>query len=227
MFDLVYDFEISNKIAINKNVVYKIEDDIELKFDVFNADKSKSYKNKTVVLIHGSAPMEDIKDISIFQTWCKLFATNGFDAIVFNWRPDEEKDDVKVLLEYIRNRSDELNISTRSIAIMAFSVGAEEGIEQVLETNMTNINDLIVYYGNLNEEIIDKSSSMNKINLFLAMGAKDDIFSTNCNDAFLTKAKKLGWNTTKVIHSDGEHGFDAFNPCLETDNIIERTLKFL
>lgn len=227
MFDLVYDFKIDNKIKITKNMVYKIEGKTELKFDIFNADKSNKYKNKTVVLIHGSAPMEDIKDISIFQTWCKLFATKGFDSIVFNWRPDEDKDDVKILLEYIKNRNHELDINTSSIGVMAFSAGAEEGIEQVLKMDMTGIDDIIVYYGKLNEEIIDMSSTKKKINIFVVMGAKDDTFSTDCNDDFLAKVKNIGWNTTKVIHSDGEHGFDAFNRCSETDNIIERTLEFL
>lgn len=227
MFDLVYDFQIDSEIKVHKNIIYRIGNDKKLKFDMFRANRMKKYNNKTVVILHGSAPMEDIKDIPIFQTWCKLLATTGFDAIVFNWRPDTDEDDVVKLLEYIKCNKEELDINTDSISVLAFSAGAEEGIGQVLASDTNNIKDIVVYYGQLNDQSIASYTKNNDINLLVAMGANDDLFSTDCNNEFIIKANNIGWKTTKLIHSSGEHGFDAFNRCLETDSIIENTLKLL
>lgn len=69
---------------------------------------------------------------------------------------------------------------------------------------------------------------MNNKDIFgIAMGFLDDVYPFDCNDDFINEVRNLGCEVEYILHSKGEHGFEAFNQCEETNRIIEDTIKFI
>jgi acetyl esterase/lipase len=227
MIDLVYKLPDTAGININKNIIYKKEDNRALSMDIYYPPEGIKPSNGTVILLHGSAPLENIKDIAIFQSWGKLLASHGFPTIAFNWRPEEDPSDVRALVEYVRENSKELMIDADNLCLFAFSAGVEKGIAEAMKINTNFIKKIVAYYGQLDPEILSKKTFQVNPDVMIAMGAKDDIFDKSCNDIFIGKAREKGWKVTSIEHSEGEHGFDAFNDDLETYSIIEKTLEFI
>ncbi len=62
---------------------------------------------------------------------------------------------------------------------------------------------------------------------WIAMGSLDDVYSADCNDNFIEEVRNLGCEVEFVLHSKGEHGFEAFNEGEETNRIIDDTIKFI
>ncbi|MFT5872462.1 MAG: hypothetical protein ACI8WT_001393 [Clostridium sp.] len=71
------------------------------------------------------------------------------------------------------------------------------------------------------------SSKFSDPKVLIAMGMQDDVLDVSCNDEFIDEGLSHGWNIVKLIHSFGEHGFDAFDEGEETNQIIRRTIDFL
>jgi len=228
MIDLVYKHFDMNSVKIKKDIIYSYAEKKPLEMDIFYPTKNISKEiKKTVVLVHGSAPIQNIKNIEIFQSWGKLLATSGFTSIVFDWRPNIGSSDVSDLIKYIRVNANELELSADKIAIFGFSAGVEEGISQAVDVNTGFITEIVAYYGKIDNSILTETEIEKRPKILIAMGMLDDTFDINCNDELILQGKSNGWNIEKLVHSYGEHGFDAFNEGEESNEIILRTIKFL
>jgi acetyl esterase/lipase len=184
-------------------------------------------KTPTVVLIHGSAPDDNLKDSSVYTTWGKKIASSGFNAVMFNWRPSNIGD-VSDLIIYIRENTNQLEINSKNISVIAFSAGVYEGVKEAMEVNTGFIKNVAVYYGYINSSILTSKTNVKLPSFFIAMAALDNAFPPNINDNFIKKAQEAGSNVVKMVHSKAGHGFDAFNAnSFETKLIIDKTLKFI
>ena len=227
MIDLVYKHSDMNKVKVNSDIIYKNINNRALKLDVYYPiDISMSQVN-TVLMIHGSASIKSLKDIELYKSWGRVMAASGFTTIVFNWRPDSNSRDIIDVITFIRKNSESLKINKENITLFAFSAGVEEGIKQAMQINKGFIKRIVAYYGKIDPGSLDSLSKEQYPSVFIAMGAVDDVFSPECNDSFISHAKYLGCMVELVVHSNGEHGFDAFNKDDETIDIINKTIKFI
>lgn len=224
--DLLYKCPNMDLVEKRRDVIYKVSDEI-LKLDVYYSNSINVLNIPTVVMVHGSSSIENIKDIKLFQSWGKVLAASGFNTVAFNWRPEERPDDIKDLIYFLLENSDDLKLNISNLSIFAFSSGVEIGIKNIMEINTGFINKIITYYGKLDSSIIKMINKSYLPKFLIVMGYLDDVYPTDCNDNFIKEVRNLGCEVEFVLHSKGEHGFDAFNECEETNKIIEETIKFI
>src|SRR5690606_27814355 len=89
IMDLLYRCPNMDAIEKRQDIVYKEINEKLLKLDVYYSNNNNLTKIPTVIVVHGSSSIEDIKDIKLFQSWGKVLAASGFNTVVFNWRPEE------------------------------------------------------------------------------------------------------------------------------------------
>lgn len=224
-----FDHPDMGKVNVKNNIVYKSDKEDELKLDVYyplgNKDISRA---PTVVLVHGIADDNNLKDSRVYKLWGRLIAASGFTAITFNWRPSISSMDVSDLIKYIRRNAKELNINGENICVFAFSAGVQEGVKDALQVNTGFIKSVIVYYGYIDESILTIKTDVKLPSFFIAMGGLDENFPPNTNDYFISKAKESGCNIINMVQPKAGHAFDVFNAADdETKNIIDKTLKFI
>lgn len=227
MFELVYKHPLMDQVMFKSNIIYNSTQDKPLKLDIFYPLESTSQQSKTVILAHGSSSMENIKDMAVFQSWGKVMAASGFTTIVFNWRPDDFPMDMSALISFVRANHEELEIYKDNISIFGFSAGVENAIKESIKGNSDYIKSIVAYYGKIDPSSFELLEKNHCPAVFIAMGALDDNYSTDCNNEFVNNAKKLGASVEMIIHSKGEHGFDVFNDDEETKVIIDRTIDFI
>ena len=227
MFELVYKHPNMDMVTVKSNIIYNASQEKPFMMDLYYPIETICPQPKTVIMAHGSSTMEDIKDMDVFQSWGKVMASFGFTAIVFNWRPDDAPTDMSDLISYVRENHEELKIHKDNISIFAFSAGVENAFKEGLKGNSECIKSIVAYYGKIDQGSFEHFEKDQCPAVFIAMGALDDIFSTDCNDEFINNAKKLGSPVEFIIHSKGEHGFDVFNDDEETKVIIDRTIEFI
>jgi hypothetical protein len=225
--DLLYKCPNMDVVEKRQDVIYKVSDEKLLKLDLYYSNNTNVLNIPTVVVVHGSSTMENIKDIKLFQSWGKVLAASGFNAVVFNWRPEESPDDIKDLIYFLLDNSNELKLSISNINIFAFSSGVEIGVKNIMEINTGFINKIITYYGKLDSSIIKMINKYCLPKFLIVMGCLDDVYSADCNDNSIEEVRNLGCEVEFILHSKGEHGFEAFNECEETNRIIEETIKFI
>lgn len=225
--DLLYRCPNMDEVEKRQDVVYKVTNERLLKLDVYYSNNTNLSNVPTVIVVHGSSSIEDIKDIKLFQSWGKVLAASGFNTVVFNWRPEENPEDIKDLIYFILDNSDELKLNNSNISIFALSSGVEIGVKNVLEINTGFINKIVTYYGKIESSIVEMINTSYLPKFFIAMGALDDIYPSDCNDNFIKEARELGCEVEFILHSIGEHGFEVFNEGEETKRIIEQTIKFI
>lgn len=225
--DLLYRCPNMDAVEKRQDVVYKTINEKLLKLDVYYSTNTNLSNVPTVIVVHGSSSIEDIKDIKLFQSWGKVLAASGFNTVVFNWRPETNPEDIKDLIYFILDNSDELKLNISNISIFAFSSGVEIGVKNVMEINTGFINKIITYYGKIESSIIELINTSHLPKFFIAMGALDDIYPSDCNNKFIKEARELGCEIEFILHSAGEHGFEVFNEGEETNRIIEQTIRFV
>ncbi len=225
--DLLYKCPNMDLVEKRKDVIYKVSDEKLLKLDVYYSNSTDVLNIPTVVVVHGSLSIENIKDIKLFQSWGKVLAASGFNTVVFNWRPEECPDDIKDLIYFLFENSNDLKLNISNLNIFAFSSGVEIGIKNIMEINTGFINKIITYYGKLDSSIIKMINKSCLPKFFIAMGSLDDVYSADCNDNFIKEVRNLGCEVEFILHSKGEHGFEAYNEGEETNRIIEETIKFI
>ncbi len=225
--DLLYTRPGMDEVKTRKDIVYKGSDGAFLKFDIYYSNNSKIFDIPTVALIHGSSSIKSIKDVQLFQSWGKVLAASGFNAVVFNWRPEDNPQDIKDFVNFIINNHNDLMLNINNINFLAFSSGVEIGVKNIIEINTGFINKIVVYYGKIDENIIKIIDNERLPKFLIVMGYLDDVYSHDCNDYFIEEARNLGCELEFIMHSEGEHGFDAFNEGEVTRKIIENTIKFL
>lgn len=225
--DLLYRCPNMDTVEKRQDVVYKTINEKLLKLDVYYSTNTNLSNVPTVIVVHGSSSIEDIKDIKLFQSWGKVLAASGFNTVVFNWRPEKNPEDIKDLIYFLLGNSDELKLNISNISIFAFSSGVEIGVKNVMEINTGFINKIITYYGKIESSIIEMINTSHLPKFFIAMGALDDIYPSDCNNSFIKEVKELGCEVEFILHSSGEHGFEVFNEGEETNRIIEQTIRFV
>ena len=227
--NLLYEHPDRDKVNVKKDIVYKIHNDNKLKLDIYYPLSTKDIsKIPTVILIHGTASDDNLKDSDVYQAWGKAIAASGATAVTFNWRTSIASKDVSDLIKYVRENAKELNLNSENVCVFAFSAGVQEGVKDAMSVNTGFVKNVIVYYGKLDTSILTVKSDVKLPRFLIAMGKEDKYFAPGTNDFFMEEAKAKGCNIIKMVHSKAGHAFDVFNVGDdETKNIVSKTLKFI
>ena len=226
--DLVYQQANMDEVKVRRNITYKTEQGKGLMLDVYySLEKAPATKGHTVVLVHGRGPESSYKDTALYNSWGRLMAVNGFNAVTFNWRPGYSPDDITDLSTYIRANAEELKINGNSISFFVFSLGVKDGVREALLADQGFIKSIIVYYGRIDQSILELIPNKEFPPFLIVMAAKDRMIPVNANDDFINQLKKRGSRIEKIVHSSGQHGFELYNDNQETYEIIEKTIEFI
>ncbi|MEC9488247.1 MAG: hypothetical protein UMV23_02035 [Halanaerobium sp.] len=196
--------------------------------DIYYPPGKDTLEAKTIILVHGSGPSSSYKDTAAYQSWGRLLAVKGFNAITFNWRPGESPEDVGDLITFVRKNHERLRISGDRLNIIAFSAGVKESIPEVLKANEGFVQSISIYYGELDDSILGSELEQRlPENIFIAMAASDYYVNPECNEDFVAAARDRGFQVIYLIHKSGRHGFDVYTDNQETRDIIDRTISFI
>lgn len=242
-------------VNVQKNLVYQTVNDQKYHFDVYSPSDGSTRKFPAVVLVHGEAPMNNLKDTGFYTSLGSLLAAKDMVAVTFDHRTilaganiSDVCEDIKQLINSILNNSDELNIDANSIAVWSFSAGVPFGLKVCFELNRTNIKSLVAYYGpadfntlgkmlNINITANNKEKSALEIiddctgdmmPLFIARAGLDSWPIINDSiDQLISKTLNHNLDVTICNHATGQHAFDMLDDTARTKEIIEMTLSFL
>ncbi len=154
---VIYTIPGMKKAKVEKDIIYKTVEDLELKLDVYYpADHSKSVL-PAVILIHGDGPQEflkDIKDSGQYVSWGQLIAASGLIAVTANHRSTDGlhnvagvANDVDDLISYVRDHGKKLHIDGEKLGIWTASAGGPFGLRAGLFETPPFVNCIVCYYG--------------------------------------------------------------------------------
>ncbi len=238
-----------------KDIVYTVEQGNELLLDLYlPQDPLPDKKLPIVVLVHGEAPVPNIKDAGQYTSLGQIIAASGLAAVTFNHRTlmqgagiKDVTEDIENLINYLIDNADELGIDENQIAIWSFSMGVPFGLYTGMHNNPAYIKCMVAYYGfydftslcNLLRRTDEDAEEYSPVQLLsqyqdkvapiLAARAGMDQIPTILSSL----ANFIGAATTNNIHLDvynhptGVHAFDLYNDNPRTHEIIEKTLEFL
>ncbi|MFW6122415.1 MAG: alpha/beta hydrolase family protein [Petrotogales bacterium] len=114
--------------------IYKEKDNIKLSLDIYYPAKSKKKIHPTVFFTHGGGWISGHKRQPNNVSWLRYLASKGFAVISIDYNlgysstmNDFLKNYIDAL-EYVRKKSNELNIDKNNIALMGLSAGGHLGL---------------------------------------------------------------------------------------------------
>ncbi len=214
---------------------------------------SKDSKLPSIVFLHGEGPEKlvgNAKDWNLYASYGKLAASNDFIGVTFNrsrmnfnFKNANVKKDIFDAITYIRENAEKLNIDKDRICIWGYSLGGLY-VSQFIKNAPYYIKCLVSYYGLL--DIKTRTKAVNKeyesycpetylpaMNdkfppLLIVKAAKDKVKGVNKSiDNFMRIAKSRNIKFDYIVHSTGQHSFDALDNNDETKAVIDRTLDFI
>lgn len=254
--EIVYKIDNMENVHVQKNIIYKTTDKEELLMDLYTPfSNDKKEKLPVVVLVHGEAASVNFKETGQYISYGKLLAAFGLNAVNFNHKVlaegfniKEVINDIDVLINYLIENADKLNLDKDKIAIWCFSGGVPFGLYAGMSNYSNHVKGIIAYYGfgdftslgeflnfNIQNEEVKKYSPINLINensnkigpLFIARAGLDSSIINESIDKFIAKGLKNNMNINIFNHSTGGHAFDLFNDNNRTHEIIAESLEFL
>ncbi len=156
---VVYTLPGMKKARVQKDIIYKTVEDLELKLDVYypahHSDHSKS--TPAVILVHGDGPQEylkNIKESGQYVSWGQLIAASGLIAVIANHRSTEGlhnvagvANDVDDLVSYVRDHDKTLHIDGEKLCIWTASAGGPFGLRAGLYETPPFVRCIVCYYG--------------------------------------------------------------------------------
>lgn len=231
---VLYEVPNMKDVNVEKDLVYKALDAGELKFDVYHSLKKDSDgRGYPLILVHGRADSNRLKDMPLYQSWGRLAAASGYTAIIFNWRSYDRKtyraheEDIYDLIKYVQENADVLSVNSNHMAVIGYSAGADSAVNQAIKSNTGFIDSIIAYYGTPASTILEIENPSALPPIMMVDGAQDATFPIAKNIEFVKDAMDKGYNITHLIHSKGLHAFDMVNDTEETYEIIKNTFKFV
>lgn len=238
---------------VRKNLCYQTVNDQEYKFDIYLPNNRSISKFPVVVLVHGEAPIKNVKDIGYYSSMGSIIAASGMAAVAFDHRMvmhgasiSEVCADIRQVITFIGSNAKELNIDRDSIAVWSLSAGVPFGLKACYELS-DNLRGIVAYYGPPDFESLWEffnvksdahkehkplieiiAESPNKTTpLFIARAGLDSPAINKSIDKFADIALNRNLDVTICNHATGQHAFDMLDDTARTREIIGMTLTFL
>jgi acetyl esterase/lipase len=123
--------------------VYEISDEVELPFDLYLPQNTTSDKKlPAVILVHGEAHFNLLKDLGQYYSLGRLVAASGMAAVAFNRRMiikgaaiTDAINDINNLIAYLIKNADKFNIVKSKLAIWSIPAGVPFGLYEGMRNN--------------------------------------------------------------------------------------------
>ncbi|HWP98659.1 MAG TPA: DUF3795 domain-containing protein [Syntrophomonadaceae bacterium] len=153
--EVVFKLEGMDKVRIQKDIVYRVEEGTELLLDLyFPPSLLQDQKLPLVILIHGEAADTNIKDWGAFTSMGRILAASGLAAAAFNHRTllqgfqiKDAISDIENLKNFLIDHADEYGLDKNHIAIWSFSMGVPFGLYAGIHNSPAYIKCIVAYYG--------------------------------------------------------------------------------
>lgn len=150
----VFKLEGMEQAAIQKDIAYS-EQGSNLLMDLYlPPHKASDRKLPVVVMVHGDAPVTNLKDSGQYTSLGRILAASGLAAAAFNHRSlmlgagiKEITDDINNLIAFLLDNADKYGIDETRIAIWSFSAGVPFGLYAGLNQKPNYIKCMAAYYG--------------------------------------------------------------------------------
>lgn len=253
---IVLDLPGMDKVKALKNLTYKEVPGRDLQADVYlPPNLPEGEVRPGVVFIHGGYLPPNLrtqpKDWGFFISYGQLLATSGFTAITFNHRYygkdflETSQADIKDLISYVRDHSQEIGLDGSRIHFWAFSGGGPL-ISWALRETPAYISSLVLYYALLDilpqqkeREIPEKEqlafSPVHQLRdlekgvfpISIVRAGLDRQALNQTIDRFIQTALSKNIAIEISNHASGQHGFDVLDDDERSRQIIQRTIDFI
>lgn len=253
---IAYYMDGMEKAKVTENIIYKtLPDGENLRLDVYLPEEAeKDDKYPVVILVHGKArnPV-NLKSRGMYVTWSQLIAKSGMAAVAFNYRlstfdrTSEATEDIRDLIEYVRENADTLQIDKDRLAIATYSASGVAGLYFPLKERPPFIKAMVSYYNWLDLEhmrpynepnVFDKLNEFAPIThlqhepeklapMLVLKAGKDSDQINDSIDRFMKLAEEKKADVRMLVHPEGDHGFDFENDDDTSRELIKQTIDFL
>src|SRR5437870_5391106 len=146
-----------NRVSVRKNLTYKRVSGIDLKMDIYTANR-RGAPRPAIIFIHGGRIPRNLlttpKDWGAYISFGQLVAASGFVGVTFNhrfyaWeRLADSQSDLMDLIDYVRNHAGELGVDKDRIVLWSVSAGGIF-LSQPLRDRPPYIKCIVAYYSEL------------------------------------------------------------------------------
>ena len=245
--EIVYKIPEMESIIIEEDIGYKIHGDSSLILDLYLPAKTDKQKLPAVVLVPGFHTKRiDLTNTGQYTSWSKLIAGSGLIAVTYE--TVEPTLDINDLINFLRDKSDSLNIDKDQINLWSCSGNVPTALTYILNNKFDYLKCGVLYYGlmfsegfehlpywdsvalsmdlmsprvNWNYEINSKTPL-----LVVRAGLENTPFLNQAIDEFLLKANENNLPVTFINYPEGQHGFDIYDDNDKSREIIKYTITY-
>ncbi len=230
---LLYRVPGQEKAKVQRDIVYKKVGDTEWKMDLYlPADVQPNAKLPAILFASGGS---QTKHWNIFKNYGEVTAAQGMVAVQFNKRyppgPDgvnTATEDIKDLIEHLRQNADRYQIDKDRLCIWGFSAGGTL-VGAGMLGEQTYIRCLITYYGigqlGPRRQVTALGDKLPPI--LVVRAGQDNPNLNNAIDLFVQEAINRNIRVDFTNYPDGLHAFDILNDNERTREIIRHTFAFI
>jgi len=246
---------VSNRTSISTKVLadvtYNSIDNEDYACDIyFPPETNDSIKKPAVLLVHGEAPVKNIKSAGQYVSTGELLASEGFLTFAFNHRMqingaavNDVLSDMEKMRDFVDSKSEEYNIDKNNLCIWAFSAGMPFGFFNGLNYKSSSVKCLIGYYGlgdfksfyklmpgsnNSKMEFPEIINNLESIpSVLIARSGLDNPVINESLDKLIMKFLCRNSRIDIYNHEEGRHAFDILDDNERSHRIIAKTIEFL
>ncbi len=223
-------------------------------FDLYEPREVAENGHPVVILIHGEAPMENLKDSGQQVSIGEWLASQGIAAIGFNHAMlaqgktiEAVLGDIRDLLRHVIERHEQYHLDRERIGLWAFSGGTQFALYLALKEFRQQIKSLALYYGCMTiRDLLDMFAAFMPIDrhlgdgyddidalcsqpgnfpaMFIARAGLDREIINRSIDQSLPVLLRRNVRLALYNHEQGQHAFDMLDDVPRSREILEATL---
>ena len=140
------------EVRIQKNIIFASPDGIKLKLNIYRPLAIGKYP--TLIVIYGGAWRHGTPNNN--ETFSRYIAAQGYTVIAIDYRHapkykfPAQLEDVKLALQYIQERAEDLEVDTERVALMGRSAGGHLALLTAYQQDILPLRGVIAYYAPVN-----------------------------------------------------------------------------
>lgn len=150
---IVLSFNVTSNYCLSRGQ-YATKQGVTRDFDVYLPQKTPMQGSPAVILVHGEAPLQNLKDAGQYVSLGEWLASQGIAAITFNHatllqgQPIEAiLDDMRQLVRQVIASADQYQIDCNNLGLWAMSGGVPFALYLALKDFRSQFKSLALYYG--------------------------------------------------------------------------------
>ena len=235
--------------SVRHDVPYCQTGSERLCLDAYLPELESATLSPVVLLVHGEAPFESLKDAGQYTSLAKMLASHGIAAVACNRRRllagstvDEVIESLIAARDFIGEHAQRLRIDPERVGIWSFSAGMPFGFHNAFGCRPEQIACVVGYYGLGDFETLMQfmpstehrpglptilpPEAIQPAIMLVRAGADSPLLNQSL-ERLLTGLIARNANLEFHNHPSGNHAFDLLNDDARSHGLIARTIDFL